>query len=234
MAELRPRLPGGAVVPVGPEASPTGWVLQYALIRRRPSSRCRWARTHTDPPERLALGAQVPGRGAAPGAGGRPGVAEVATLGGETNEVVVQTSAGQLRGANLALSDVIAALRAKMATRPRTADEITRDPLLSRVTEASVVPTMAGGEADVDGSEQVVIGTVIAKRDADPMAVIKHVKDAIEQHRQHLPGWRRLHLLYDRSELAARVENTLVRAVGEEVVVVVLVVLLFLLHRRAR
>ena len=37
-------------------------------------------------------------------------------------------------------------------------------------------------------------------------------------------------MLYDRSELAGRVEHTLVRAVTEEVVVVVFVVLLFLLH----
>src|SRR5262249_13046871 len=37
-------------------------------------------------------------------------------------------------------------------------------------------------------------------------------------------------VLYDRSELAGRVEHTLVRAVTEEVVVVAAVVLLFLLH----
>ena len=37
-------------------------------------------------------------------------------------------------------------------------------------------------------------------------------------------------MLYDRSELAGRVEHTLVRAVTEEVVVVAFVVLLFLLH----
>src|SRR4029079_17339614 len=123
-------------------------------------------------------------------------------LGGETNEVVVQTSADQLRGANVALSDVITALRAKMATHPKTAEEIARDPLLSKVAKAGVLPTMAGGEADVDGAEQVVIGTVIAKRDADPIAVIARVKQAIQQHVDHLPRGAKLHVLYDRSELA--------------------------------
>src|SRR5262249_28721376 len=32
MSELRSKLPGGAVVTVGPAASATGWVMQYALI----------------------------------------------------------------------------------------------------------------------------------------------------------------------------------------------------------
>ncbi len=230
MSDLLPRLPGGAVVTVGPAASATGWVLQYALIpgpkfhapmgensHLTHQSGVRSVRKFQDVMLRPALEAV-------------PGVAEVATLGGETNEVVVQTSADQLRGANVALSDVIAALKAKLATHPRTAAELVRDPLLSRVTQASVVPTMAGGEADVDGSEQVVIGTVIARRDADPMAVIARVKQAIEEHRDHLPGGANIHVLYDRSELAGRVQHTLVRAVTEEVAVVAFVVLLFLLH----
>jgi len=230
MAELRPRLPGGAVVTVGPAASATGWVLQYALIpgpkthaplgenaHETHQSGVRWVRTFQDRMLRPALEAV-------------PGVAEVATLGGETKEVVVQTSADQLRGANVALSDVVAALKAKMATHPSTADEITSDPLLSKVTLASVVPTMAGGEADVDGLQQVVIGTVIAKRDADPIAVIRGVKETIEEHRNHLPRLAQIHVLYDRSELAGRVEQTLVRAVTEEIAVVAFVVLIFLLH----
>jgi len=230
MTELRARLPGGAVVTVGPAASATGWVLQYALIagpkvhapmgenaHLTHQSAVRWVRKFQDLMLRPALEAV-------------PGVAEVATLGGETNEVVVQTSADQLRGANVALSDVITALRAKMATHPKTAEEIARDPLLSKVAKAGVLPTMAGGEADVDGAEQVVIGTVIAKRDADPIAVIARVKQAIQQHVDHLPRGAKLHVLYDRSELAGRVQQTLVRAVTEEILVVVLVVLLFLLH----
>jgi Cu(I)/Ag(I) efflux system membrane protein CusA/SilA len=230
MTDLRPRLPGGAVVTVGPAASPTGWVLQYALIPGRQIHAPMGENAHQTHQSKVRFVRLFQERILRPAIEAVPGVAEVATLGGETSEVVVQTSADQLRGANVALSDVIAALQAKMATHPRTAGEITRDPLLSRVTQASVLPTMAGGEADVDGAQQVVIGTVIAKRDADPMAVIKNVKEAIEQHRHHLGERDQIHVLYDRSELAGRVEHTLVRAVTEEVVVVAFVVLLFLLH----
>jgi Cu(I)/Ag(I) efflux system membrane protein CusA/SilA len=230
MAELRSRLPGGAVVTVGPAASATGWVMQYALIPGPKIHAPMGENAHETHQSKVRLVRKVQDLMLRPAIEAVPGVAEVATLGGETSEVVVQTSAEQLRGANVALSDVVTALRAKMATRPATAAEITRDPLLSRVAQASVVPTMAGGEADVDGAEQVVIGTVIAKRDADPMAVIRRVKEVIEQHRHHLPERDRIHVLYDRSELAGKVEHTLVRAVTEEVAVVVFVVLLFLLH----
>jgi Cu(I)/Ag(I) efflux system membrane protein CusA/SilA len=230
MAALRPRLPGGAVVTVGPAASATGWVLQYALIPGPKIHAPMGENAHQTHQSGVRLVRKFQDLMLRPALEAVPGVAEVATLGGETNEVVVQTSADQLRSANLALSDVIAALTAKMATHPSSADEITRDPLLSKVTQASVAPMMAGGEADVDGSEQVVIGTVIAKRGADPMAVIRQVKEAIEQHRHHLPEQDRIHVLYDRSELAGRVEHTLIRAVTEEVLVVGFVVLLFLLH----
>jgi Cu(I)/Ag(I) efflux system membrane protein CusA/SilA len=230
MAELRSRLPGGAVVTVGPAASATGWVLQYALIPGPKIHAPMGENAHQTHQSKVGLVRKFQDLMLRPAIEAVPGVAEVATLGGETNEVVVQTSADQLRAANVALSDVVAALRVKMASHPGTVDEITRDPLLSKVTQASVVPTMAGGEADVDGSEQVVIGTVIAKRDADPIAVIRQVRDAIEQHRHHLPERDRIHVLYDRSELAGRVEHTLVRAVTEEIAVVTFVVLLFLLH----
>ncbi|HEY7372204.1 MAG TPA: efflux RND transporter permease subunit, partial [Polyangia bacterium] len=225
-----PRLPGGAVVTVGPAASATGWVLQYALIPGRQIHAPMGENAHQTHQSKLRFVRQFQELMLRPAIEAVPGVAEVATLGGETSEVVVQTSADQLRGANLALSDVVGALRAKMATHPRTADEIVHDPILSRVTQASVLPTMAGGEADVDGAQQVVIGTVIAKRDADPIAVIRDVKAVIEQHRHHLLERDQIHVLYDRSELAGRVEHTLVRAVTEEVAVVALVVLLFLLH----
>ena len=79
----------------------------------------------------------------------------------------------------------------------------------------------------------IVVGIVIAERGADPTAVIARVKQVIERHRKKLPPMARLGVMYDRSELAGRVEQTLLRAVGEEVAVVVLVVLMFLLHGRS-
>src|SRR5262249_7819414 len=138
MTELGSRLPGGAVVTVGPAASATGWVLQYALLPGPKFHAPMGENSHLTHQSSVRTVRKFQDRMLRPALEAVPGVAEVATLGGETSEVVVQTSADQLRGANVALSDVIAALQAKMASNPSTADEITRDPLLSRVTRASV------------------------------------------------------------------------------------------------
>ena len=166
---------------------------------------------------------------------GIPGVAEVATLGGEREEVVVQTTDAELRAAGAAFSDVATALRARLgrAPRPTAPHDLEHDPVLARLTRVSVQPAMSGGAADVNGVWPIVVGIVIAKRGADPTAVIARVKQVIESHRKEMPQMARLGVLYDRSELAGRVEKTLVRAVAEEVAVVALVVLMFLLHWRS-
>jgi copper/silver efflux system protein len=235
VAALRGRLPPAARVQVGPTASATGWVLQYALL----------------PPEKrqaMPMGeAQHRGAGAAllplrqfqdevlrPALSKIPGVAEVATLGGETDELVVETSAAQLHVAGAALSDVMSSLRALLDRQPRaTAQEIARDPLLEKVASVRIAPTMSSGAADVDGVVSIIVGTVVAERDADPTAVIARVKQAIDRERHRLPPEAKLGVIYDRSELAGRVKKTLLRAVGEEIAVVALVVLIFLVHLRS-
>ena len=121
MTELRTRLPGGAVVTVGPAASPTGWVLQYALLPGPKFHAPMGENSHLTHQSGVRSVRKFQDLMLRPALEAVPGVAEVATLGGETNEVVVQTSADQLRAANVALSDVIAALRAKMATHAGTA-----------------------------------------------------------------------------------------------------------------
>src|SRR6185312_3193172 len=106
-------------------------------------------------------------------------------------------------------------------------------PLLGKVTSLRVAPVMPAGLADVDGLQQIVVGTVIARRGADPAAVIAGVKQVIDRERQRLPEGAKLGVLYDRSELTGRVEHTLLRALGEEIGMVVLVILIFLVHARS-
>ena len=47
-----------------------------------------------------------------------------------------------------------------------------------------------------------IAAEVIAKRGADPTAVIARVKQVIESHRKEMPGMSRLGVLYDRSVIA--------------------------------
>jgi Cu(I)/Ag(I) efflux system membrane protein CusA/SilA len=233
---LRPRLPAAVHIQVGPEASATGWVLQYAL--RPPEGKKPMPMgeaKHRGPGAEIRPLREFQEKVLRPALVGIPGVAEVATLGGDREEVVVQTTDAELRAAGAAFSDVATALRARLgrAPRPTAAHDLEHDPVLAKLTRVSVQPAMSGGAADVNGWWPIVVGVVIAKRDADPTAVIARVKETIERHRKDMPQMARLGVLYDRSELAGRVEKTLLRAVAEEVAVVALVVLMFLLHGRS-
>ena len=79
-----------------------------------------------------------------------PGVAEVALLGGEREEVVVETTDAQLRVAGAAFSDVVTTLRSTLDHGPAAAlTDLKRDPLLNKIARVKVAPMMAG-VADAD------------------------------------------------------------------------------------
>ena len=244
VAKLESRLPPGVRVQVGPEASSTGWIFQYAIMppqnrRQMPMAEAK----HTTEAKVLASLRQFQDTVLAPELAKIPGVAEVAPIGGNPEEVAIETSAEQLRGAGVAFSDVVStvstALDAPEPTFEKLRDAPISGPLgasrpsLGSVARVSVGPEMATGIADVDGATSAVGGIVIAKRDADVHAVIREVKLVLDRARPSLPPGAKLGVAYDRSELAAGVENTLVRAVAEEVAVVVLIVLMFLVHLRS-
>jgi copper/silver efflux system protein len=238
LVALRPRLPPAVRVEVGPTASATGWVFQYALIPAKPQAMPMLETQKLGTAGPLRPLREFQDQVLRPALTAVPGVAEVASLGGQPSELLIETSAEQLHAVGAALSDVQAAVASALAARPNaTADDLTQalrgDPLLAKITGARVAPAMGAGLADVDGLGQIVVGTVIARRDADPGAVIAGVKRVIDRERHELPNGAKLGVLYDRSELTGRVEHTLLRALGEEIGMVVLVILIFLLHARS-
>src|SRR6185295_19054935 len=81
--------------------------------------------------------------------------------------------------------------------------------------------------------QQAIGGIVIAERSADASKVVDAVRRELERVRARLPAGARLVTVYDRLDLVDRTGKTLLRALGEEIVVVVLVVLVFLLHGRS-
>ena len=251
--KVRARLPATVRVDVGPEASSTGWIYQYALLP--PDTR-----------KGMTMGARRPDKAATSMFGLRrfqdevlrprlaaiPGVAEVASLGGDKEELLIETTPDQLAAAGVAYSDLVSATRVAMSKPGATIEQVREaslgvkhndmhggtsegaaDARVSRVATVNVAAAMASGMADVDGARPVVAGIVIAKRDANVEAVLRQVRDVIEQERANLPPGAQLGVVYDRSELGERVQHTLYRAVGEEIVVVALVVLLFLVHLRS-
>ncbi|HEY2900250.1 MAG TPA: efflux RND transporter permease subunit [Polyangia bacterium] len=252
MAGARPRLPATVRLYVGPAASSTGWVFEYALTDPGLVSSALELRRFQDDVLRPALSVI-------------PGVAEVASVGGGVRQIRVDVKPRQLLVRGLAFSDLITALRPLVA-RDRDSAGLSGELAEASPADIEALPVghpadgvkvrdvalvrlqedMQTGMADVAGYPAVG-GIVIAKRDADIAALVEAVKRTIARtcrqlpHRAADPGRldsgaaAEVHVatMYDRAELATRVRQTLLRALAEEVAVVVLVILIFLLHGRS-
>ena len=244
----RPRLPPGVRLQLGPAASSTGWVFEYALTDPGLVSSALELRRFQEDVLRPALAAV-------------PGVAEVASIGGTLRQVRVDVRPRDLRERGLAFSDVQAALqplaapaRPGQGPRAMTPADIQELPVgkpqdgvaLRDVALVRLSDDMPTGRADVAGYPAVG-GIVIAKRDADIAALVSEVKRVLVRESRKLPhrdadperldsgAAADVHVAttYDRAELAGRVRTTLLRALAEEIAVVVLVILIFLLHGRS-
>ena len=231
ITKIRGHLPPTVRVQVGPEATSTGWVFQYALVDTTKRWTTRALRAIQDQHLRPALAAV-------------PGVAEIATVGGGTEQLEVAVAMDQLRVRGLAFSDAVAAVRQNVSGGELTLKHLDTVPVrggppapspvkLGDVARFTIAEDMPTGIADVDGELPAVGGIVIARRGADPETVIAGVKRVLEKLRPKLKTGIELRTVYDRTELSGRAAGTLLRALGEEIAVVVLVILIFLLHARS-
>jgi Cu(I)/Ag(I) efflux system membrane protein CusA/SilA len=229
LAALRGRLPATARVEVGPDASSTGWVFQYALVdpgHRLPHREVRRLQDDVIRPRLASI----------------PGVVEVASVGGATPEAFVELRPDELAARGVAFTDVLAAVR-EVAARPAArwselAGVVVRTPgggaeRLGELAHLRINDGMPDGLADLDGTLVAVGGIVIAARGADLAELVGRVRAALARAQQELPPGLRLQTVYDRLELARAVDRTLLRALLEEIAVVVIVVLLFLASPRS-
>jgi Cu(I)/Ag(I) efflux system membrane protein CusA/SilA len=228
----RRRLPATLRLQIGPLASSTGWVFQYAVVD--PAHR-------TSPLDLRRIQDELIG----PALASVPGVAEVASLGGSVQQLSVEASVDLLRVHGLAFSDLVSAVRAIAATRPQPNLQQIQDvavgpsagagpPVRMRdVAYVRVTRDMPSGLADLGGAFRAVGGIVVAGRTADAADVVDRVKRRLDETRASLPGSVQVVKIYDRSELVNRIDMTLLHALAEEVAVVALVILMFLLDGRS-
>jgi len=212
---IGPSLPQNVRLQVGPAASSTGWVFQYVLV-----DRFRKMRGLRNVQEGVL----------APALASIPGVAEVASVGGDVSQAVVEVRSEQLRARGLAFTDVVSALR-PVAQGPASVEELSL--LVAGVGDVKLTRDMPTGMADFNGVLSAVGGIVIAKRDADPAALVEQVRRTLDELRPRLPRGVEIITVYDRLDLVTRTGHTLLRALAEEVAVVVAVILMFLLHARS-
>src|SRR5260370_19238978 len=112
---VRQRLPPNVRLQIGPVASSTGWVFQYVLIDPHRKQSAVALRRLQDRVFRPAL-ASI------------PGVAEVASVGGGVQQVLVELEAERLHAQGAAFSDVVSTLRPALAANHGARPEHLEEP----------------------------------------------------------------------------------------------------------
>ena len=238
-------LPAGVVPTLGPDATGVGHVFWYTV--ESPNHSLRDLRTLQDWFIRYQLNSV-------------PGVAEVASVGGQVQQYQIDVDPNRLRAFNLPLSAVVSAVRdsnlnvggnvlesngAWLIVRGigliQTVDDVKRV-----VVGASYgVPVYVDQIADVHlgnafrvaslvkGTNEAVGGVIVARTGVNTKAVIDAVKSRIAQIAPGLPPGVSIVPFYDRSQLIEQSVDTLRTALIEEIVLVTLAHVIFLMHFRS-
>lgn len=246
LANILPRLPEGVKTELGPDATGIGWIYQYALKDVSGKNSLADLRTFQDWFLRYQLQSV-------------PGVAEVASFGGFQKQYQVQVNPQKLRLFNVPLSMVSEAIRQGnnetgarviefsgteyMVRLKGYADSIKEIENIVVTSDkngvpiyiknlATVVegPEIRRGVADLDGLGDTVGGIVVMRYGENANAVIKRVKNRLEELKKSLPEGVELVTTYDRSLLIQDAVDTLTSKTILEMTIVALVIFIFLLH----
>ncbi|HEX8800748.1 MAG TPA: efflux RND transporter permease subunit [Terriglobales bacterium] len=239
------RLPEGVKTELGPDATGLGWVFQYVLKDESGAHNLGELRSYNDWYLKYHLKAV-------------PGVADVASIGGFTQQYQVNVDPNRLRSYGIPISrvaDAVAASNRESGARllefggaeymirghgylqsPHDLEEtvlasVDGSPIRIRdVAKVVIGPDLRRGASDLDGNGEVVSGIVIMRDGADTLEVIDHVKSRLKQIEPGLPHGVKVVPVYDRSELIRRsISNTRLVLI-EVILTVVVVILIFLWH----
>ncbi len=238
-------LPEGTTPTLGPDATGVGHVFWYTLESDRHS--LRDLRTLHDWFVRYQLNAV-------------PGVAEVASIGGQVQQYQIDVDPNRLRTYNVTLGDVVEAVRnsnqnvgGNVLESGGTWSIVRGVGLLQSVEDIEqIVVSAAGGvpvyvkqigdvqigdafrlSSLVKGDAEAVGGVVVARAGANAQGVIDGVKARIEQIAPGLPEGVRIVPFYDRSTLIQQAIETLRATLLEEILLVTLAHVIFLMHLRS-
>jgi copper/silver efflux system protein len=249
LAQLQGRLPEGASLELGPDATGVGWIYQYALVDRSGRHDLAQLRSLQDWLLRFEL-QRV------------PGVAEVAAVGGFVKRFEAVIDPLQLQHHGLTLEQLLAALRGAHSEQSgarlelaeadylirgvgliRSLEDLGQVPtgivaqgtplLLRDVAQIREAPVSRVGIAELDGEGEAVGGIVVMRDGENARAVIDAVKQRIDQLRPGLPAGVEIIEVYDRSQLIDRAVDNLSWKLLTELAMVALVCALFLMHTRS-
>ena len=249
LAKVKDKLPEGVTPQIGPDATSVGWVFQYALVDESGKHNLQELRSFQDWYLRYWLQ-------------GLEGVAEVASIGGFEKEYQIQVDPARMKGRNVSVSQIAAAVRGANAEVGGRVIEMAQHEYALRgrgyVTrkedlEVAVVSTDAQGTpirirdvadvtiggnirrglVDLDGKGEVVGGVVVMRSGENALNVIARVKAKLEEIKGSLPQGVKVVAVYDRSRLIEHSIATLSENLLQILGVVVFVIFIFLFHFRS-
>ena len=245
LSKITPQLPSDVKTELGPDATSVGWVFQYALVDRSGTHSLDQLRSFQDWYLRYAVQSV-------------PGVAEVASVGGQVRQYQVTVNPNALASYKLPLDAVIQAVRkgnADVGGRlvefsgreymvrgrgyVRSIADIENLVLRSEggtpvkikdVATVALGPEMRRGIAELDGQGEVTGAVVIMRTGENALNVIARVKAKLEELRPSFPAGVDVVTTYDRSELITAAIDTVTHKLVEEILIVSAVILIFLWH----
>lgn len=249
LSQAASRLPAGVTPTLGPDASGTGWIFEYALVDRHHRYDADQLRAVQDFYLKYELQ-------------GLPGVAEVASVGGMARQFQIEVDPNRLAAYGISLEQVSQAVRdsnlsgggsvmemarAEYMIRAdgylKTLDDFRTIPLgtdaegvpirLQDVAHVQTGPEARRGVADLDGEGDVTGGIVVMRYGNNALETAARVKTRLKELQAGLPPGVELVVTYDRSGLITRAIDNLRSKLVEETLMVALVCLLFLFHLRS-
>src|SRR5215470_11169447 len=239
------RLPQGVKTEIGPDATGLGWVFQYVLKDTSGKHSLAELRSYQDWYLKYHLKAV-------------PGVAEVASLGGFTQQYQVNVDPNRLRSYGIPISRVADAVKngnsetgarllefggAEYMIRGRgyvkspqdiedivLADQAGTPIRIKDIGEVVLGPDIRRGAADLDGTGEVVSGIVVMREGSNALEVIDRVKARLKEIEPGMPAGVKVVPVYDRSELIRRAISNARSTLIEVVITVVIIILIFLWH----
>ena len=239
-------LPAGVTPSLGPDATGVGWVYQYVVTGAQRT--LAELRSTQDWYARYQIAKA-------------PGVAEVASVGGFTQQYQVIADPQRLRAYGISLKEVREAIRgSNMDVGGRTvemteAEYVVRGRgyltsiedlkqvvlraengtpvLLQDVARVELGPDERRGITELNGEGEAVGGIALQRFGENALDVIDNVKAKIAEIGKGLPDGVSIQPVYDRSELIYRAIENLKGTLIEESIVVAIVCFVFLLHVRS-
>src|SRR5215470_12956542 len=248
LQQISGRLPQNVHPSIGPDATGSGWVYEYAIVDKSGKHSLADLRTLQDWHLRYALETV-------------PGVAEVASIGGFVRQYQVQIDPNKLLAYEIPLSTVIDKVKtstnevggrlldqngAEYMVRGlgylRSLDDLATvavgskngTPVLLRdLGNVSFGPDIREGVAEWNGDGETVGGIIVMRQGMNALKVINGVKQKFRDMSPSLPTGVEIMTGYDRSELILASIKTLQRDLLEEAIIVSIVVIVFLFHFRS-